>query len=61
MKTLNKKEIDIFANKYLPIWKNDINSVSLLEYNGIKEYLVNDHYIVLVDKNNNVEEFDLQD
>lgn len=61
MKVLNKEEINVFASTYLPIWKKDINSVSLIEYNGIKEYLVNEHYIVLVDKHNNVTELDLQD
>lgn len=61
MKYLNQEEINIFANKYLPIWKKDINTISLLEYNGIKEYLVNEHYLVIVDKQDNVKEIDLQD
>ena len=59
-KKLNKKQIKRFAKKYLKDWQNDIYEVSLLKYNGIKEYLVNEHYFVLV-YNNKIIEKDLQE
>ena len=48
MKKLSKDEIIEFTNKYFPMYKGDIKSVSYFEYNGITEYLVNDHYLFLV-------------
>jgi len=45
---LNNKEIIEFAKKYLPIWTQDINKVSVISYHGVKEYLVNDHYLVII-------------
>lgn len=48
MKKLSRDEIIKFANKYFPMYKGDIKSVSYFEYNGIIEYLVNDHYLFLV-------------
>lgn len=59
-KKLNKKQIKRFANKYLPDWVNDIYDVSLLKYARVKEYLVNEHYFVIVDKSKVVEK-DLQE
>lgn len=59
-KKLNKKQIKRFAKKYLKDWQNDIYEVSLLKYNGIKEYLVNEHYFVIIDKNKIIEK-DLQE
>lgn len=59
-KKLNKKQIKRFAKKYLSNWVNDIYEVSLLKSSGIKEYLVNEHYFVIVHKNNIVEK-DLQE
>lgn len=49
-KLLNEKEITTFTKKYLPMWIGDINKVSLITYHGVKEYLVNDHYLVIVNK-----------
>ena len=49
-KKLNEKQIKRFAKRYLPDWQNDIYEVSLLKYAGVKEYLVNEHYFVIVDK-----------
>lgn len=57
---LNKKQIKRFAKKYLPDWQNDIYKVSLLKSCGIKEYLVNEHYFVIVYKNKVIEK-DLQE
>ncbi len=48
MKSLNEKEIERFTKKYLPEWIGDINSVSLLKYHGTKEYLVNEHFLVII-------------
>lgn len=59
-KKLNKKQIKRFAKKYLLDWVNDIYEVSLLKSNRIKEYLVNEHYFVIIDKNKIIEK-DLQE
>ncbi len=59
-KKLNKKQIKRFVKKYLKDWKNDIYEVSLLKSNGIKEYLVNEHYFIIVYKNKIIEK-DLQE
>ena len=48
MKKLSRDEIIKFTNKNFPMYKGDIISVSYLEYNGITEYLVNEHYLFLV-------------
>lgn len=48
MKKLSKDEIIKFTDKYFPMYKGDIISVSYFEYNGINEYLVNSHYLFLV-------------
>ena len=48
MKKLNKKEIKIFTKKYLPEWFGEIKEVNMLTYKLTKEYLVNDHYLVVV-------------
>lgn len=56
---LNEKEIKEFSEKYLPLWSNSISEVSKTEYDGIYEYLVNDHYIVTVYPDH-TEELDLQ-
>lgn len=60
MKKLNQKEITKFARKYLPEWEKDIKEVSLIKYHFTKEYLVNDHYLVIV-KPFKVMEKDLQE
>ena len=59
-KKLNKKQIKRFAKKYLSNWANDIHDVSLLKCDGIKEYLVNEHYFVIVYKDKIIEK-DLQE
>lgn len=45
---LNKKEVEEFTKKYFNIWNGDIKSVSCIEYNNIKEYLINEHYFYIV-------------
>lgn len=59
-KRLNKKQIKKFAEKYLSDWVNDIHDVSLLQTCGVKEYLVNEHYLVTIYKGKVVEK-DLQE
>lgn len=44
---LTKKEIQDFANKYFPIWKQDIHKVTCISYQKKKEYLINEHYIFI--------------
>lgn len=58
-KILNEQEMMKFTNKYLKEWKDDIEIVSSISYNGIIEYMVNHHYLVIL-KGNNVEISDLQ-
>ena len=45
---LNKEEIEKFINIYFKEWGNDIVKVSVICYNGINEYLINDHYLFLI-------------
>lgn len=48
MKKLNEKEIYKFTRKYLPDWLKDVSEVSMIKHRFIKEYLVNNHYLVIV-------------
>ncbi len=48
MKKLNEKEISKFTKKYLKDWLGDIKEVSMLTCGLTKEYLVNGHYLVIV-------------
>lgn len=41
MKNLNRIEIEEFTNKYFPQYKGDIRRVSYFDYNGVREYLIN--------------------
>lgn len=45
---LNSKEVKSFTNKYLKEWESDIKNVSVIKYRLTKEYLVNEHYLVIV-------------
>ena len=45
---LNKKEIIEFTKKYFPMFMGDIRSVSYIDYEKTREYLVNGHYIFIV-------------
>ena len=44
-KVLNKKEISSFERKYPFILCDDIKDISLIEYNGVCEYLINNKYL----------------
>lgn len=48
MKYLNKNEIIKFTKKYFPVYMGDIRSVSYFDYNNKREYLVNKHYIFVI-------------
>ena len=56
---LKGKELNKFADKYLKEWKDDIVEVSRISYKGVKEYLVNRHYLVIV-RRQNIKMIDLQ-
>ena len=45
---LNKRQIESFKEKYLSKFNEDIKKVSRITYRLTKEYLVNDHYFVIV-------------
>lgn len=47
MKCMNKKEIEVFANKHFKGFKKDIHSVSYFIYDHRIEYLVNGHYLLV--------------
>ncbi len=42
---LNREEILEFTKKYFPEYIGDIHRVSYFDYNGIREYLINDWMI----------------
>lgn len=44
-KELNKNELKKFINMYFKEWENDIKKVSVISYNGVNEYLINEHYL----------------
>lgn len=48
-KELNKQELQIFIKKYFKEWGKDIKKVSMISYNGVDEYLVNEHYLFRVE------------
>lgn len=47
-RVLEKEELNIFINKYFKEWGNDIKKVTKISYNGINEYLINDHYLYII-------------
>lgn len=56
---LSEKEVKEFANMYLKEWEGDILEVSVIEYNNIREYMVNHHFLVII-KGKQVKKIDLQ-
>lgn len=48
MKYLNRIEIMEFIKRYFPAYIGDIRSVSYFDYNGKREFLINNHYIFVV-------------
>lgn len=46
-RVLSDKELKVFAKKYFKIWNKDIVKVSVINYNGINEYLINDAILFL--------------
>ena len=49
MKYLNRIEILEFTKKYFPAYLGDIRTVSYFDYNNKREYLINNHYIFVID------------
>ncbi len=50
---LTKKEISKFIRRYFNIndsYTKSIKNVSVIEYNGIKEYLINSQYMLRIYK-----------
>ncbi len=50
---LSKKEIKKFIKKYMnPFdeYTKEINHISVIEYNGVKEYLINQKYLLKIYK-----------
>ena len=50
MKYLNEDEIIEFTKRYFPMFMGDIRSVSYVDYEETREYLVNGHYILTIKK-----------
>ena len=49
MKNLNRIEIIEFTKKYFPNYLGDIRSVSYFDYNNKREYLINNHFIFVIE------------
>ena len=47
-KILSKKEVEEFTKKHLGIWEGDIEVISCIEYDNIREYLINGHYFYTI-------------
>lgn len=45
---LSKEDMKLFAEEYFPAFKKDIWKVSCISYENKIEYLVNDHYVFIV-------------
>ena len=50
MYTLTEDERKLFAEMYFDSWGDDIMKVTLMEYDDVNEYLINDHYVFLMNK-----------
>ena len=50
MKTLNEVQRKNFIDKYFKEWGKDIYKVSIVEYDDMYEYLINDHYLFCLNK-----------
>lgn len=48
MKYMSKEEMREFADKYFKGFANNIFKISYFEYNNKTEYLINDHYLLVV-------------
>lgn len=59
VKKLNEVELKEFVERYMPNYKEDIIEVSYMDLYGLKSYLVNGHYLVMV-LGDKVVESDLQ-
>jgi len=58
-KKLSKKEIQKFIERYMSDYKDEVVEVSYMDLYGLKSYLVNGHYLVMV-LGDKVVESDLQ-
>lgn len=50
MYTLTDNEKELFIATYFSHWGDDIKRVTMVEHDDIKEYLINDHYLYLIEK-----------
>lgn len=48
MKYLNRIELLEFTKKYFPAYIGDIRSASYFDYKNKREFLINNHYIFVV-------------
>ena len=48
MKYLNEEEMIEFTKKYFPAFVGDVRSVSYIDYEETREYLVNGHYMFTI-------------
>ena len=49
-KVLTEEEKKGFVEKYFQNWEQDIWKVSSISYQNVTEYLINEHYLFLVEK-----------
>lgn len=45
---LNQDEVNEFVERYMPDYKDEVREVSYMDLYGLKNYLVNEHYLVMV-------------
>lgn len=45
---LSGNELELFVNKYFHPWKKDIWKVSYIDFDDVREYLINEHYIFVL-------------
>jgi len=49
-RVLNDEEIQKFIEIYFPCWKIDIWKVSCIIYKNTVEFLINEHYLFIIEK-----------
>lgn len=48
MKNMNRVELKEFVNKYFKEYGNDIRKVSYIVFDDKTEYLINNHYLLII-------------
>ena len=46
-KTLDQEEMEKIIDKHFKLWKKDIFKITSNTFNGITEYMINEHYLFI--------------